>query len=67
MQAQSVGLQEGDRVLLCADHPYATHTGTILGWETLSILGHHVPKIQLDNGHQVFVLRPDQLKKVGNT
>jgi hypothetical protein len=66
-QVQSLGLQEGDRVLLSGDHPWAGHTGTVLQWETLSLLGHLVPKIQIDSGQQVFALRPDQIKKVSNS
>jgi len=60
-------LQEGDRVLIRGDHPWAGHTGTVLGWETLSLLGRQAPKIQLDCGPEVFVTHSSQLKKVGDS
>ena len=56
-------LKEGDRVLLKGSHPWATHAGTIVGWEFVDMFGKELPEVQLDEGPSCFVFSSSQVRK----
>lgn len=56
-------LQEGDRVILKGDHPWATHSGTVIGWERVDLFDTELPKVRLDEGPECFVFSPAQVRK----
>jgi hypothetical protein len=58
-------LREGDRVVFTHNHPWATHAGTVLGWEHVDLYNAKFPKVQLDTGHTVFVFSAKHVQKTG--
>ena len=57
------GLKEGDRVILKGDHPWATHAGMVIGWETIELYRAEFPKVRLDEGQECFVFRAAQVRR----
>jgi len=56
-------LKEGDRVMLKGDHPWATHAGTVIGWEYVDLYRANFPKVRLDVGPECFVFNATQVRK----
>lgn len=53
----------GERVLIIGDHPWTGHTGEFVRQEHIEGFGIR-PVVRLDSGQEVFVMRPEQWRKV---
>lgn len=56
-------LKEGDRVILRGDHPWATHAGTVIGWEVVDLFNIELPKVRLDIGPDCFIFKATQVRR----
>jgi hypothetical protein len=47
-------LGEGSRVLITGNHPWATHSGTLLRYEKYGVLGWWGWRVKLDSGQETY-------------
>lgn len=55
-------LKQGDRVTVIADHPWATHSGTLVSYERYG-LGWMGWRVMLDGNCGECYAEPDELRK----
>ncbi len=52
----------GQRVQLSRKHPWGPAIGTVIRLELIEPLGEIVPRVRLENGREVLVTSPGQMK-----